>query len=793
MKITQWDIKGFGKLKQLKSVPGSGFNIIYAPNESGKSTLQAFVRAMLYGQRGGRKAKDGTLPPLKHYRPWNSDSYAGVMEYTLADGRSFRVGRNFEKGTTNLYDGGANQINASFPQDKETGPRFAEVQLALDEVSFERTAFIRQLQCAVDEAGRKSLIEKLSNLNSAGHEDLSLTKAVAALESAVLEKVGTGRSSVRPLDKVNIRMSELERKKQELLERNERYLDTALVLHDKKQLLTALLCEKEIKAAREEGLKKAKLFKLNNEMEELSKALASNEEELKACTLRLRTLEAFSQITDEDLSQAALLFHDWDQVEEALNEEAAALEELEQRHEALRSPLDKEEVYKAKTLEVDESLKVHESYQVIDQSPVSRKVSPFVYIGGFLTLASIVAFLLTGQALFLGITLLGGLLSGGFLLLGAKKAAATNDPTFDSRALNESLSAHGFINLAEYLTYKESQLKGRTLLEQNGQKILEGKKRKEDLSLRINTLESKVEEISSKWPDAQSTDKRNFLDEIKRGVDDLKRERMYQNGLLERKSKLSDKLELLLREAGILSGRTFKDPKELKEIVEGFSPVQSEEQEYLQDSQTKALDELENRITGLKLEITALNTRLEQAPQENELALIDEEWGQLQLRKQKLQKIGASLTLASQILKETALSLQRDYVPALNQEMSRFLEKLTRGKYTRVMTNDTFQVQLAAPETDELVTVDRLSGGTVDQVFLAMRLAMVHLLEKNSEPLPLFLDEPFLQYDEDRSRSAFELLKEISEERQIFFFTCREKEYTLAQEIFKGELNQIAL
>ena len=51
MKIKLLDIKGFGKFNNLKIVPKEGFNYYIRDNESGKSTLQSFIRAMLYGQR----------------------------------------------------------------------------------------------------------------------------------------------------------------------------------------------------------------------------------------------------------------------------------------------------------------------------------------------------------------------------------------------------------------------------------------------------------------------------------------------------------------------------------------------------------------------------------------------------------------------------------------------------------------------------------------------------------------------------------------------------------------------
>ena len=74
-----------------------------------------------------------------------------------------------------------------------------------------------------------------------------------------------------------------------------------------------------------------------------------------------------------------------------------------------------------------------------------------------------------------------------------------------------------------------------------------------------------------------------------------------------------------------------------------------------------------------------------------------------------------------------------------------------------------------------------------------MRLAAVTLIEKDRELLPLFLDEPFSQYDEDRVKNAFELLKEVSKKRQVFFFTCREREYEIAASVFEDNMNRIRL
>ena len=118
---------------------------------------------------------------------------------------------------------------------------------------------------------------------------------------------------------------------------------------------------------------------------------------------------------------------------------------------------------------------------------------------------------------------------------------------------------------------------------------------------------------------------------------------------------------------------------------------------------------------------------------------------------------------------------------------------LSAGRYLKIRTNDELNINLESPETDELIPVNRLSAGTIDQVYFCMRLAAVTLIEKDREILPLFLDEPFSQYDEERVKNAFELLKVISTKRQVFFFTCREREYEIAASVFGDSMNRIRL
>ena len=75
----------FGKLQNDSLRLHDGLNVIYAPNESGKSTWCAFIRAMLYGLDGSEHAKAGSLPDKQRYAPWSGAPMEGSMDVT-ADG-----------------------------------------------------------------------------------------------------------------------------------------------------------------------------------------------------------------------------------------------------------------------------------------------------------------------------------------------------------------------------------------------------------------------------------------------------------------------------------------------------------------------------------------------------------------------------------------------------------------------------------------------------------------------------------------------------------------------------------
>lgn len=94
MKITEIDIKNFGKLHQVRLRFYSGINVIYGENESGKSTMHHFLTGMMFGMEKQR-GKSGRNDSYQQYEPWNSGSfYTGAMRFETGN-KSFLLERNF--------------------------------------------------------------------------------------------------------------------------------------------------------------------------------------------------------------------------------------------------------------------------------------------------------------------------------------------------------------------------------------------------------------------------------------------------------------------------------------------------------------------------------------------------------------------------------------------------------------------------------------------------------------------------------------------------------------------------
>ena len=178
---------------------------------------------------------------------------------------------------------------------------------------------------------------------------------------------------------------------------------------------------------------------------------------------------------------------------------------------------------------------------------------------------------------------------------------------------------------------------------------------------------------------------------------------------------------------------------------------------------------------------------------DGELQSVDRRIEELEVEKVLLEETGFCIQTAMDVLNESALEIKRDFTPILNSSLSGFINGITSSKYSEVRVDDSFIPKIEEPFYGSIVKVDDLSGGTVDQIYLALRLALVHIMENSTETIPVIMDEVFAHYDDTRTEEALKLINRISSQRQVVLFTCKERETESAIRICNGNINVIEL
>ena len=150
----------------------------------------------------------------------------------------------------------------------------------------------------------------------------------------------------------------------------------------------------------------------------------------------------------------------------------------------------------------------------------------------------------------------------------------------------------------------------------------------------------------------------------------------------------------------------------------------------------------------------------------------DELLEQLAARTEELE----ALELARAVLAQANEALRQRFSPALNQKAGELFRRLTGGSYQSVTLTRAFEASAAAPGELRPHSSLLLSRGTVDQLYLAVRLAVCELTWPDGEKAPLVLDDALANFDDSRMELALALLKELGQTRQILLFTCHSRE-----------------
>ena len=656
----------FGKLEHRSLSFSKGLNIIEAPNESGKSTLLAFLRVMLYGFPPRER---GAMADKNRYAPWSLSPMRGTLALTCQKG-DITLQRDTARANSPMGRFSAVYTGSGEAVDGLTAADCGETLLGVPCEVYERSAFIRQSSLTVDASAE--LERRIAALITTGEEGQSFSEASTALKKQLNARKYNKSGRIPALES---EISAQERALDELsqLTRSKRKAEEALASFDaeeaslREQLCAHDLCDAQ-DARRAAAEARQTWQSTESKAEHLRRALIEQNVPARDALEQGRArLNALSSLKAADAQKRC------DDAEAALSDfDARPAERL-------------------------------------------RSLLPYIIVSAVLLLLFIFV-----SALPSPVALAGCIVSGA------------------------ALAALLVLNWNNARKVRAAHEEKRGVLEQ---------------ALRDARSDAAAQQ---KLYDAAA---RELLVLIPAG--DISRVGAYLDAALQKYAEL----DALTREARDLSLRcellSARAPKGDVPDEPVVRPARSRA-----ELQT-ALDALAQRRREAQstFDYTSGRCRAIGDAAELEAALT-------QKRDELAQKQAEydAIALAMESLQSANTALQNRFSPALSRRAGELFSRLTGGKYESVLLDRTFSAQ--AGETGESVSHDAqlLSLGTLDQLYLAVRLAICESVLPADDPPPIVLDDALVRFDDERCRAALELLLEESKSRQILLFTCQHRE-----------------
>ena len=718
----------FGGLDHRELELKEGLNIIEAPNEGGKSTWSAFLRAMLYGINTKERDKQGYIAEKNRYQPWNGGAMEGVVELEWK-GEQITLRRG-PKGNTPFGKFEAVYTDTGEPVGFLTADNVGETLIGAPREVFERSAFVGQGGAAID--GAPALEARIAALASSGEEDVSY--------------------------------SQVERRLRDWLNRRK---------HNKTGLIPKL--EEELAGNDEIAGRQAKAFRLAQEARREMDKLQTEHKRLQA-------------ERDAHLARAmAARRQRWEEAQSALETARGQVDTIEAELNRYGTPPDKATLQKAQG-ELNQLNALHtsrkqaeerlEQAQTQEAEAAAAAVDPLfpdmtpdqaweqasadaqaagetprcggLYAGGAVALvlaagSLVLAFTGVLPALWMGGAVCGVLAVAGVGLFVSAALRKKRAGTLAAELLEryEAEDPQGILNRAS--AYREACVVA-------GQAA----KQREEAQQALDALL------------AQDESTRKALLELVHPFAPTVKDTFGVSAAISRALQLEERLataQVKLEGAEKLAASLPRpEPVAADPGVEPrFDPAGTAAR------LNAAEGELSRLRSGLAMAQGELNTLGDPA----ELELRQEE-AREELERRQTEY--AALEIALKALDAAHAGLQARFSPALNHLAGDYLAKLTGGKYDKVSL--TRQFEALAEEAGGLQPrrALALSQGTADQLYLAVRLAACKLVLPQEEPCPLVLDDALANFDDSRMALALDCLAELGEERQILLFTCHSRE-----------------
>ncbi len=214
----------------------------------------------------------------------------------------------------------------------------------------------------------------------------------------------------------------------------------------------------------------------------------------------------------------------------------------------------------------------------------------------------------------------------------------------------------------------------------------------------------------------------------------------------------------------------------LQDLLSVVKTVQRPEGEdhlaYTMEQTQSELEQLEANLRSWRSQADQLQGQMEVLPR---METLQQQMHTAQNRQRELERYYRAIEYSQAALETAQQELQRRFVPRITRRAEELLSKLTGGRYAKLSIGTDLELSAARKEETVMHNSRWRSDGTVDQMYLALRLAVWEVLCPGA---PLILDDALIRFDETRMGHAMEVLQELGKTSQILLFTCQNREET---------------
>lgn len=658
-------IDGFGKFSDYSLNFSPSIQILYGENEAGKSTIHAFIQAMLYGIPKGASKKEVFF----QYRPFSKAlGFGGSLTFSH-QGKSYCVQRDF-------LQGGEAHITI-LPQGEKLfeGESFLQSVLSPFSLeSFKNTVSIRQLKSSTEREMVYELQAMLSNFQESGNVELNPQAALDYLEQE------EARLREKMIPDASKRYSGL------LGEVKNTHRSLSLLEAEEAQSSE----EKSLKGSAPEEAMIEETDREETDGEEIDgkrkageESFEKNSSPVKNCILQEESLE--------------------------LQRKRAEIEETREEWNRLSSLLEKEGLSNKEELLLEQEKMLQYLSHEQEEKELGKN-STFLY------------------PLFCFFALCFAVLTTLSFLYAYTSVALPRFPFFSM-----GFSAYLYPFFCAFLLFLLLALSQRRIFTQQQRWVKQEKREFEEILAKRNI---------STFLQFQNSSKEELREEGSSYTQ--AKVLQYYNTLLEKwgeKEELEKSLALL--------EESYQKEKNLW-LETSYKEKQKEQREEL----LRQYGILQNKADLIRPSL-----------EENE----------------KLQEKREALLEAKERIRQIAGEIRKSFAFHLNEDCGKALSEITGGRYDSLWIDEQLHIYVNAKEG--FFPLEQASTGTIDQLYLALRLSMALLLQReNRDLLPLLFDDSFAMYDEKRLAASIGYLKKAYP-AQILLFTCHHREEKILKEL----------